>query len=125
MIDLDRIKLLFGPYHAQPLKKGDRTDCLYRDATVVIASWSDAHIPWPRCYLAEGRARAHGLLVDEELARAVMQESAAAVAHWWGVCKSTVQHWRNALGVGRLDAEGSRRLILRAVRKAASARRKR
>jgi hypothetical protein len=82
-----------------------------------------ARIPWPRCHLAEGRARGHGLLIDEELARAVLHESAAAVAHWWGVSKSTVQHWRTALGVGRLDAEGSRRLILRAVQKASSARR--
>jgi hypothetical protein len=122
MIDLDRLKLLFGPYQVPPLKRGDRADCLYRDATVVVSGWTDARIPWPRCYLADGRARAHGLLVDEELARAVRHESAAAVAYWWGVSRSTVQHWRNALGVGRLDAEGSRRLIHRAAQIASSAR---
>jgi hypothetical protein len=125
MTDRDRLKLLFGPYKPPPLQKGDQTSCLYRDAPVVIAGWSDARIFWPRCYLAEGRARGHGLLIDAELARAIRHESAAAVAHWWGVSKSTVQHWRNVLGVGRTDSEGSQRLIIRAVHKASAVRRKR
>jgi hypothetical protein len=122
MTDRERVKLLFGPYKAPPLRRGDRARCLYRDAEVVIAGWKDALIPWPLCYIAEGRARAHGLLVDEELARAIRHESAAAVAHSWGVCKATVQHWRAALGVGRMDAEGSRRLILAATKGAGNAR---
>ncbi len=115
MNDRERSKLLFGPYKAPPLKRGDRTWCLYRDASVIVATWSDAPISWPRCYLAEGRARAHGLLVDEALARAIKHESAAAVMHWWGVSRNTVRRWRGALGVGRLDNEGSRRLIHRAI----------
>jgi hypothetical protein len=89
---------------------------------VVVAARSDARLPWPRCHLAQGRARGHGLLVDKELARAIRHESAAAVGHWWGVSRSTVLHWRKALGVGRMDAEGSRRLIRAAARKASAAR---
>jgi hypothetical protein len=69
MDDADRLKLLFGPYKAPPLRRGARTFCLYRDAPVVVAAWSDARLPWPRCHLAEGRARGHGLLVEKELAR--------------------------------------------------------
>jgi len=111
----ERLRLLFGPYRAPPLKKGERAWCLYRDASVVVTTWSDAPTPWPRCYLAEGRARAHGLLVDEELARAIKNESAAAVGHWWGVSRNTVRRWRGALGVGRLDNAGSRRLVYAAV----------
>jgi hypothetical protein len=102
--------------------RGFRTFCLYRDAHVVVTAWSDARIPWPRCHLAEGRARAHGLVIDEELARAIRHESAAAVRHWWGVSRSTVQHWRKAPGVGRMDAEGSRRLIRAAAHEASSSR---
>jgi hypothetical protein len=47
--DADRVKLLFGPYRAPRLQRGDRAHCLYRDALVVITSWTDASIPWPPC----------------------------------------------------------------------------
>jgi hypothetical protein len=121
--DPDKVKLLFGPYRAPPLKKGQRAWCLYRDAAVVVATWSAAPIPWPRCYLAGRRPCAHGLLVDEELARAIKHESAAAVGYWWGASRSTVQHWRAAFGVGRRNSEGSRRLIHGAVQAGLNSRR--
>jgi hypothetical protein len=107
--------LLFGPYKPPPLKVGDRTVCLYRDAEVVVFDWSLAPIPWPLCYHVGTRAFGKGLLVDEELARAVRHESSTAIQFWWGVCEVTVGKWRRALGVGRKDAEGSRRLILQAA----------
>jgi hypothetical protein len=81
MIERDRVKLLFGPYRAPPLKRGDRATCLFRDATVVITSWTDARIPWPRCRALDSPGGGSGLLVDEELARAVRHEAAAAVMH--------------------------------------------
>jgi hypothetical protein len=34
---------------APSLRRGDRTICLYRDAEVVIPSWTNARISWPRC----------------------------------------------------------------------------
>jgi hypothetical protein len=104
-------KLLFGPYEPPPLKKGDRETCLYRDAQVVVTSWSDGRISWPRCR-ALGHRGGSGLLIDDELARAVRSESAAAVMFWWGVGCNAVWSWRKALGVeGRDGIEGSRRLI--------------
>lgn len=48
-----------------------------------------------------------------------------AIRHWWGVCAVTVCHWRATLGVGRMDAEGSRRLIHNAAMGGLNARRKR
>ena len=45
----ERVQLLFGPYKALPLKRGDRATCLYRDATVISIGWTDASIPRPRC----------------------------------------------------------------------------
>jgi len=45
MTDPDCVKLLFGPYKAPALKRGDRARCLYRDTTVIITRWSDAPIP--------------------------------------------------------------------------------
>jgi hypothetical protein len=50
-------------------------------------------------------------LVDEELARAVRHESVVAIMRWWRVSQTAVYHWRAALGVGRTDNDGSRRLI--------------
>src|SRR5262249_46832057 len=108
----DRVKLLHGPYRAPALKRGDRTTCLFRDGTVVITSWSDARISWPRCRLLDTRGGGSGLLVDEELARAVRTESSLVIQHWWGVQAETGWGWRKALGVaGHAGTEGSRRLI--------------
>jgi hypothetical protein len=53
------------------------------------------------------------------LARAVRHESVVAIQHWWGVCNGVVHRWRRALGVGRMDNPGSRRLILAASAKGA------
>ena len=74
MTDEDHVRLLYGPYTPPALKVGDKAMCLYRDAEVVIYDWSIARIPWPLCYHAGTRAFGKGLLVDEELARAVRLE---------------------------------------------------
>jgi hypothetical protein len=111
-------KLLFGPYEPPPLRKGDRATCLYWDARVVVTSWSDGRISWPRCR-ALGHRGGSGLQVEEELARAITHESAAALMFWWGVTCSTAWLWRKVLGVeGNDGTEGSRRLILAAQRRA-------
>ncbi len=119
--DPDRVKLLFGPYNPPPLRRGDRATCLFRDCEVVITSWTDAPIPWPRCRAVHHRRGGPGLLVDEELARAIRHESAAAVMHWWGVGVRVVWQWRKALGVGRTDNEGTPRLIQGSAEKGAEA----
>jgi hypothetical protein len=49
MTGRERARLLFGPYHAPPLKRGDRATCLFHDCLVVVTGWTDAPIPWPRC----------------------------------------------------------------------------
>jgi hypothetical protein len=116
----DRVRLLHGPYKAPRLHVGDRATCLYRDCDVVVTAWTDAPISWPRG-LPVGTKGHPSHLVDEELARAVRTESAAAVGYWWGVTAGVVWRWRRALGVGRMDSEGSRRLILAASVKGAAA----
>jgi hypothetical protein len=40
----DRARLLYGPYQAPALRKGDRAFCLYHDTDVVITGWTDARI---------------------------------------------------------------------------------
>src|SRR5262245_25600 len=104
----EHVRLLYGPYQPPALKKGDRATCLHRDSTVVITGWSDAPIPWPRGR-ALGRQGGPGLVVDEELARAVRREAGVAVAYWFGVGHNTVTTWRRALGVPPRN-EGSARL---------------
>jgi hypothetical protein len=111
MTDRDRLKLLFGPYQAPPLKRGDRTHCLFRDGLVVVTGWTNAPIPWPRCRALDSPGGGSGLLVDEELARAVRHESAAAVMFWWGSSMGAVCRWRKALGVTRTGNEGTAHLV--------------
>ncbi len=116
VIDPEHVRLLFEPYQAPPLRRGDRAFCLVRDYAVVVIGLSGARIPWPRCVrLERPRYGRGGLLIDDELARAIRHESATAVAYWWGVHLSTVLNWRKALGVTRTNNEGTHRLVLGAI----------
>ncbi len=116
----DKYRLLHGPYEPPPLRRGQRTTCLYRDALVVVTGWSEGRIPWPRCR-AIGHRGGSGLLVCEELARAIRTESAASVEHWWGVSGNTVTLWRKTLGVeGWTGTRGTRRLVRAASLKGAA-----
>jgi hypothetical protein len=108
MKDREHVKLLFGPYRAPRLKRGDRATCLFKD--VVVTGWTDARIPWPRCRPLDVPRTHPSLLVDEELARAIRHESAAALRHWWGVSVGVVGRWRKALGADRKNCEGTRRM---------------
>jgi hypothetical protein len=115
MNDHERVQLLFGPYRAPPLRRGDRAFCQVRDYAVLVIGWSNAPIPWPKCIRLEPPRTGRGLLIDDELARAIRHESVVAVAHWWGVSLSTVGHWRTALEVTRTNNEGTHRLVLGAI----------
>jgi hypothetical protein len=43
--DRERVQLLFGPYTAPSLKRGDRTQGLSRDALIGVTGWSNGPIP--------------------------------------------------------------------------------
>jgi hypothetical protein len=116
----ERVKLLHGPYTPPPLKRGDRATCLLRDCDVIITGWSAGRIAWPRCRAEGTHGGGSGILLNEELARAVRCEAAAAIRYWWGVSVPVVWRWRKALGVGLMDSEGSRRLILDACQQGAA-----
>ncbi|HEY7425024.1 MAG TPA: hypothetical protein VH682_12405 [Gemmataceae bacterium] len=111
----DRVKLLHGPYKAPRLRRGDRSFCLFKDCDVVVTSWTDARISWPRCRPIDVPRSHPSLLVNEELARAIRHESAAAIRFWWGVSAGVVHRWRRALEVTRTSNEGSQRLICAAA----------
>jgi hypothetical protein len=115
MTERERTNLLFGPYQVPRLMRGDRATCLYRDTEVVVCGMSNGRIRWPLCRAADRSDPGNGLLVDEGLARAVRNESAAAVCYWWGASKSVVLRWRRALGVTRTNNPGTHRLIRCAI----------
>jgi hypothetical protein len=79
MRDAGRVQMLFGPYHAPALRRGQRATCLFLDCDVIVTGWMDARISWPRCRPVDVPRMHPSLLVDEELARAIRYESAAAV----------------------------------------------
>jgi hypothetical protein len=87
---------------------------------VVITGWTAARISWPRCRALDGPGGGSGILLDEELARAVRCESAAAVRFWWGVSVGVVWRWRKALAVTQTNNEGSRGLIRAASERGAA-----
>jgi hypothetical protein len=113
--------VLRGTYTPPALRRGDRTDCLVRDGMLVVSAWSDAPISWPRGCPPRQSPGSPSLIVDEELARAVRQESAAAIRYWWGVSNVTAIKWRKALGANRRNNEGSQVLIRDATTKARAA----
>ena len=102
-------RLRFCPYMPPSFKRGDHTFCLYRDADVVVTGWTDARISWPRCRALHQRGGA-GLLITDELRRAILSESAAALKHWYGVSTKAVWNWRRAFGVAALGTPGSQAL---------------
>jgi hypothetical protein len=106
-----RVRLLFGPYRAPRLRTGEWATCLLLDTDLVVTGWTDARIPWPLCRPLDNRRGRPTILLDDEPARAVRHEAAAAIRHWRRVGVTLVWRWRKALGVGRMDSEGSRRLI--------------
>jgi hypothetical protein len=106
---IDPHQLHHGPYNPPAVRRGDRATCLYRDADLIVTGWSDARISWPRCRRLGSRGGGLGLLVHEELARAVRLELSTAIQYWWGVSEFTVWEWRKALGVPRFN-EGAARL---------------
>jgi hypothetical protein len=117
----ERVELLGGPYRAPALRVGARATCLYRDCMVIITSWTDARISWPRCRPVDV-ARSHPtLLVDDELARAIRTESAAALRYWWGVGVKQVWRWRQCYSIGRTRTPGSARLVQAAAQLGADA----
>jgi hypothetical protein len=59
------------------------------------------------------------LLVNDELARAIRTESAAALKFWFGVGAKVVWQWRKAFDIGQWGTEGSKRLHEQTTEKAA------
>src|SRR5262245_28524800 len=98
---MDKTALIAGPYQPPALSRGDRATCLFRDCEVVVTSWTDAPISWPRCHAVGTHRGGSGLLVTEELVRAIRTESAAAIAYHFGVCANTIWRWRGVFGVER------------------------
>lgn len=97
--------LLFGPYTAPACKIGDVLDDAHY-GRVVVGGFTDAPVSWPR---PRRKGRPAPVLTGQ-LLDAIRQESAYAVAYWWGASITQVQNWRRWLDVDRLTP-GTARLL--------------
>lgn len=113
-------QLLAGPYRPPPLKRGNRAFCLYRNCDVVVTGWSAARIAWPRCRSLE-QCGGSGLLIDDELRRAILTESAEALKFRFGVGTNAAWRWRRAFGVTQFGTPGSKALHNAASQRGADA----
>ena len=102
---VDRYALHFGPYQTPRFRYGQRVECEVR-GEVEIVGLSAGHIPWPLGRVDGNSNRA--LVIYKGLGKAIRQESATAICHWWGVTPQTVSRWRGVIGIGPHTA-GSRR----------------
>lgn len=98
---------LIGTYTPPPVKVGDVVRCRYRRARCRVTSWTDAPVSWPRCNQLGVRGGS-GLLVADELVRAVCTESAAAIKYHFGVSATVVWRWRRRFipGQGHVRTPG-------------------
>ena len=97
LTDAERFRFYFGPYCAPRVQIGDRLECEIR-GELVVGRWSGGPITWPQAKNPKGGGWM--LIVCDDLARAVRQESNIAVAHHFGGNVKIVAQWRKALGVG-------------------------
>src|SRR5262245_36787805 len=114
----DATELLHGPYNAPPLRVGDREHCLYRDTLCKVTSYHDALIPWPQGIPIEG-SNGPGLIVTEELFRAVRTEAAKEVQWRCRLSVGLVARYRKASGVTRTNNPRSYELIRESSRRGA------
>lgn len=107
--DQERLRLVHGPYYPPRTRRGAFLFCEWR-GTVRVGGYTTAPIPWPYAL----RSGTRSPVVCGDLARAVRVESEQAVAYHWNISVTTVNKWRQALGVEMWNA-GSSRLLRRAV----------
>jgi hypothetical protein len=105
------VRLRHGPYAPPRCRVGSMLDCEYRGQESVVGGMTHGRIQWPYARIG-GRLSP---IVCGDLARAIRQEAAIAVAHHWGVSFGLVTRWRASLGVGLRDNEGTVCLKTRAV----------
>jgi hypothetical protein len=67
-------RLIAGLYRPPPVRVGDRATCLFRNAEVIVTSWTDAPIAWPH-FRTLGFRSGSGLLISDDLIRAVPRAS--------------------------------------------------
>jgi hypothetical protein len=81
------------------------------DCTVVITGLRDGPISWPLCRPIDNRMGRPTLRLADDLARAVRNDSAAAIMYRWRVGSGLVWRWRKALEVTPTNNRGTRQLI--------------
>ncbi len=99
MADYSSPPHLLGSYAPPAVRKGDRVWCRYRRLRCRVTSWTDAPLTWPRCQPI-GLRGGSGLRVSVALQQAVLTESAATLAHGWGLSETTAREWRRRFKVG-------------------------
>lgn len=102
MDDTERFRLRFGPYSTPLFEMGQVVECSAR-GPVTIVGITSGKIAWP----IGKTKRARSLVLYGDLERAVRNEAAQAICHWWGVGVLAVNKWRHALGIAGTTNPGT------------------
>jgi hypothetical protein len=101
--------VLAAPYTPLDYQIGEEVHCLFRNAPCKVTSWTEAPIAWPRVQPL-GQRGGCGLLVNDELVRAIRTESAEALKHWFGASPNVVWRWRKWQNIEQYGTPGSKQL---------------
>src|SRR5262245_25809937 len=122
-------QLLHHSYTQSTTPHGEPAARLLQPRNAVHMRRTDDPISWPPCRSHRSRAKTSerwpARLPCVELARGMRCESARRIQHWWNVTHGTVARWRKALGVDRLNNEGTHRLIQASAVEGGQAKRRR
>lgn len=94
-----------GPYRPPAAKVGDVLHDEYLNRDVRVEGKTEAPIPWPGMSHEKGRHAGLLPILCGDLVRAVVEEDALTVGHYFGVTQYMIRNWKQAIAGARASTE--------------------
>ena len=107
-VNAQTLRQLSRSYRCPAVRLGDFLQCEIRGLSEVTG-WHDGTIVWPETSARLDGAGRRSIIVTADLVMALRTELVSAICYHWGVSRSTVKRWKNALGIGESTATHSLR----------------